>query len=161
MSSNFSRTGKKKMTEKTSELFGRVLFALTMVGIIFLVSRNIYGQEKEKPVRVPTITIDVMPKVSFANPYKQVSFRVRLRITEHAGNRIWSYFATCGAEIKSSQRPVDRVTYEWIDELTVLEQCFFQGCVHRIVVDETKKPPKQEVKNFCSHQEVTVPTQPP
>lgn len=126
------------------------MLLLSLVAVSILTSnQSISGKNQNKGKAPAAITIDVMPKIAMTNPYKRVTFRVRLRITEHSDNRIWSYFATCGAEIKSSQRPVERTVYEWLDEITVLETCFFQGCVHRVVGGK--------VKNLCATQDVTVP----
>ena len=120
----------------------RLAFYLLMLATILVFGRSAFAQAKD-------ITLDIAPRAVVANPYKRTTFRVILRIFEHPDNRLWSYSATCGVEIRSSIRSVDRITNEWFEELTVVEPCYFQACVHRNV--------DGKVKNFCAHQEVLVP----
>lgn len=104
---------------------------------------------KEKTQKVAAITIGVYPQVALVNPYKSVVFRVLFRIPEHEQNRLWSYAATCGAEERLSQHPVDTVSVTIYEELVVLGPCIFQACVHRA-----------DTTNHCAFVEVHV-SQPP
>lgn len=119
-------------------------FALT-VAVLCLLAKNLLGAEKP-------ITLDVQPQVAIARPYNTTTFRVRIQIPKHKDNRLLSYSASCGQEIKSSEYQIDHITYQWYDDFTVSDDCIFQACVHRIVGGK--------IKNFCDYQVVTVGDEP-
>lgn len=103
----------------------------------------------DKLSTVKPISIDVVPKVATVYPYTQTTFRVNVKIPRHKDNRLWSYTASCGSEIKSSEYELNvnsQITTTWYEEFTVAEDCIFQACLHRQV--------EGKVKNFCSYQGV-------
>lgn len=122
----------------------RLGFLILLLLVIFAFG-IVHGQTPKN------ISIDVYPRVSTTDPYNQKTFRVRVRVLRHKDNRLWSYSASCGSEIKSSEHELDEksvITYEWYEEMTVIENCIFQACLHRVV--------GKEVKNYCSYQEITT-----
>lgn len=98
---------------------------LLVASILLLLSIKARGDEKP-------ITIDVLPKVVMANPYKATNFRVKIRVAENPDNRILSYSADCGGKSYAGQQEVDRINYTIFFELKVAGDCYFQACVHRI-----------------------------
>lgn len=96
----------------------------------------------------PAIQLDVYPRVAVVNPYKTSTFRVMIRIPEHKDNRLYSYSADCGGEVKSGQREIRAITEMWFEELHVKSDCYFLACLHRIV--------EGKVKNFCEHVEIST-----
>lgn len=97
------------------------------------------------------ISIDVVPKVAMTSYNVTSTFRVKVTIPRQKDNRLWSYSASCGSEIKSSDHELNlnsAITTTWYEEFTVTEDCIFQACLHRIV--------EGKVKNFCDYQGVNV-----
>ncbi len=84
-----------------------------------------------------SVTLDVQPMIVLVDPHQLKEFRVRFRIEPNGDNREYSYAATCGAEVKSSIRKIDQITYTMFEHLTVLETCVFEVCVSRVGI---KKP---------------------
>jgi hypothetical protein len=125
----------------TSETKFRLALSLLLLALGLLVAKNVFGGPP------PLISIDVIPKVATANPYKSMTFRVRFRIEPNENNREFAYFATCGVESKTSIRKVDATTFTFFEELTVVETCQFQVCLSRL----GEKTP------HCVKQEVLVP----
>lgn len=112
--------------------------------LFLLFYRNVIGAEKN-------IKIEVVPKVTISNEYRQQTFRVRVTVPRHKDNRLWSYSASCGSEIKSSEHELDKnsqITTTWYEDFTVLEDCIFQACLHREVLGK--------IQNYCDIQGVTV-----
>lgn len=116
-------------------LFG---FILTLA-VLLLLAKNIFAAEKP-------IAVDVQPRVTISDPYNRRTFRVRITIPKHPDNKLLSYSASCGQEIRSSQYEIDKVTFEWFEELTVTDDCIFQACLHRAE--------KGKIQNYCVYQEV-------
>lgn len=143
----------------------RLWFLILMVGLLILLGRNIRAQESSLGTfplpdvvgmtqkTPPPISIDILPKIALANPYKRQTFRIRIRIERDDRNRRYSFAGDCGSDAHSHQRDVEGsdapITYTFTHELTVVQSCIFQACVHRI---EGGK-----VKNYCAHQEVKTP----
>lgn len=120
----------------------KLAFLLLMLALFTLFCKNVFAIEKN-------IAIDVEPKVTTTGDYNTKSFRVRVTIPRNRDNRLWSYTASCGQEIHSSEHEMDKdspVTYTWFEELTVTEDCIFQACLHRQIAGK--------IKNFCNYQEV-------
>ncbi len=121
---------------------------LTALGVI-LVS-NLRGMDSlpssdTLAIRPSPITLDVIPKITVRNEHRKTAFRVYFRIESNEDNREYAYSATCGSELKSSIRQVQAVSYTIFEELTVLENCWFQVCLSRIG-EKTPFCVKQEVK---------------
>lgn len=128
----------------TSDTKFKLALCLLLIGLLLIFARNVLGAEK-------AVLIDIQPRVTATSPYKQVMFRVRITIPRHKDNKLWSYTASCGDEIKSSQRELNAgsaVTYTWFEELKVTEDCIFQVCIHRAE--------KGKVKNYCDYQGVSA-----
>lgn len=146
------RSSSKSCLNKDSVRRTNVLLH-SLVAVFLLVFSQGIPVDGKKTQKVAAISINVSPHVVLINPYKRVTFVVIFRITEHPDNRVWSYAATCGAEEVLSQRPVTAISTTRYEELTVLADCFFQACVHRVV--------EGKVKNFCAKKEVPTTGQPP
>ena len=87
------------------------------------------------------VTVDVVPKVAFVNPYGVTTFRFRWQIEPSEDNRRYALMYTCGAELHSSQGELDKNsprTRERFVDLTVLEDCEFMACVIKVVKGEIK-----------------------
>lgn len=139
-----------------SETKFRLALSLLLLALGLLVAKNAFGQEScmgtfplPKPVgsKISPVTIDVTPKVVATNPYKQTVFHVLIRILEHPDNTEYGYSATCGSELQSSIKTIDKITYDFSEKLTVVSSCVFQVCVARRGL---KYP-------LCVKQEVIVP----
>ena len=128
----------------TSDMKFKIAFVILLCAVVFLFCRNVFG-EIEKP-----ITISIFPSSVLSSDYQRRTFQVRVTIPRHKDNRLWSYSASCGDEIKSSTHQLDAtspIVYEWYEELMVKENCIFQACLHRIVGGK--------IKNFCDYEEAT------
>ncbi len=115
---------------------------------------RIVGMTKSPTQTPPPITIDVYPKFALANPYKRVVFRVRLRIERDDRNKRYSFVGECGSDAHARQSQLNGdspITYTFLQELTVVSDCYFQTCVYRIE--------KGKVRSYCNSQDVKV--QPP
>lgn len=117
-----------------------LVLVLTFVGLASIISG---ASGLPKP-----ITILVKPKVATTDNYKHQTFHVQIVVPRHKDNKLLSYSASCGSEIRTSEYNVDKVAWDWLEEFTVTENCIFQACLHRAV--------EGKVKNYCDYVEVST-----
>ncbi len=101
------------------------------------------------------IKLTVSPRVASRSPFNPQTFHVRVQIPYDKGNRLWSYSASCGNKVVSSEHDITGtfpVLAEWDEGMVVEDDCYFQACVFRI---EGKK-----VQPHCDIENVTTPGDP-
>lgn len=99
------------------------------------------------------VNLDVLPKVAFENPYKDVTFRLLIRITEDEGNRKMSYSGDCGANVITRLQNAEYKVYTIFLNMRVVSNCVFSACVHKIV--------DGKMKNLCVTKVVETQGRPP
>ena len=118
-----------------------------VVLLFFLLTTTAQGSIPQDNLDTPPpVSLSVSPKVAMRE--RQATFRVHFRIEPHTQNASWSYSASCGSELRHTQRKVERITEEWYEQLTVLGDCYFLVCVHRVE--------GRRVKNYCDEQWIST-----
>lgn len=107
------------------------LYRVILLALVLSALLTFGGDLRAEPVIVASVT----PQVALKNPYQRTTFRLKWVIEPHEDNRRMSIAFTCGSEVHSAQREIDKMsarTTERFVEILVVDDCSFTACVVRI-----------------------------